>query len=261
MDEMLTVMWRWVILAVVMAAVPVGAVDEQTFACEDKSITALAKMSKGRTKCLIACELAKLKGDSMRVCADDASFATPPTLDPVTLACADRRRARYLATVVKVCPPGTYPTCGTYPPSPEDHGQRELHSIEPLIDATFVPLFLCDATQLKCEVGMLSALQKLAADLAKCFRSCAAAVGFDGDPTRHCVTDQTAPSPFAGIDGVTAACVDAAMERVRAKGPRLCPTMPACGLWAGGIDSVLGFVASYDSTGYGVADVGPYCAP
>jgi hypothetical protein len=234
------------------------AVDQATFRCEDQSIVALRKFTDARVACLLKCWRAQQAGATDRVCVDDADPNTPPMLDPTTLACTQKTETKYIAAAIKACPSGTYPTCGTYPPGPLDHAQREIASNAALVDAFTVPLILCDPLQAKCEKRALRRVEQFQKNVETCFSECAWALHVLGDSSRQCVPYN---NTLQTLDPATQSCIAAAKSVSVAKITRACPTLPSCGLYAQGVAAIPDFELTYFIVGASVAGVGPYCAP
>jgi hypothetical protein len=258
------------------APTPALALDAATFKCEDKAVAAGNKWGAARGKCLVKC------GTKMIGKMDSSLMCTPP-LDASTQKCADAASAKYKSTVEKVCTSGM-PTCIAYQScdtmtglcttgntadscsmdstcgaaTADQQVANQIKAQASFIDNVVVPQLMCDPTLLKCEGKAVGALEKLAPAIAKCFSKCNSAAQLKSDSSRQCVpTGGSFMSPPLDMD--TAACIQNAIVKAGASVTKACPTLPSCGLYSGGLPTLIGVVISPVSTNYGGTG-NPYCA-
>ncbi len=238
-----------------------SAVSLATFRCQATHAKVMDVFGRDRGKCLVKCEKARLAGDPTRVCFSDADWQTPSTLDPVTLACIARVDERARRVETRACPPEVYPQCSTYGPDMLTHLQFEIDTLGPLMDASTVPLFLCDPEYFACGSKTVDAVMKFSRDMTTCFRECAKALRLEGDTSRQCVP---VDNDIESLDPVSSACMVKARDRALARVLRACPVMgfrPTCGLYAFDRIALVNFASSWLTEGYDNEGGGVYCEP
>jgi hypothetical protein len=245
------------LVATVGLVAPAAGVSEDTFKCEAGHLAALNKWGARRGRCLVRCQLAWFKGHDERVCVDDADPMNAPAFDLRTLRCVDRATQSYLKQAIAACPADAYPSCGTYDTDVVSHVQGEVNVNVPRIDPTTVPLFVCDAAEVKCEKNAVKALGDLSIAFGRCLTACARAQQLGGEASRQCLpTDGT----FEGVDPTTGLCLDAARAKTARDISRACPGLPGapgCGIYPLGLDAMQALVEDFIAQDF----LNPFCAP
>jgi hypothetical protein len=251
-------MGRLVLLAGITAIALVNVAHATTnpavFKCEDKAAAAVNKWGAARGKCLSKCKLSSAKGTAGLSCSN------PPGLDAVTAACTTKADTKYIGTVVKSCPAGTFPTCGGYAgDDPNSYAVAQIAAQSALVDPVTVPLLMCDDALLTCESKVVATLSKLSAGLGKCLSKCYAASQVKGDATKIC-TPQGGADPFGNLDTTTKTCVTTLIDKANLGIMKACPTAPTCGLlYAGGLASLQNIVVGSLAGNYASSSSNPYC--
>ena len=244
-----------VAVALLAANIASALTDKNVFKCEDKAVAAVNKWGGARGKCLTKCQLKKVKEGptSTRVCSN------PPGLDSETATCTTTADQKYVTAAVAACPTGTFPTCGPYAgENPTTYANGQIIAQSGLVDATTVPLLICNDAAAKCEGKVVGSLAKLSAAVGKCLAKCYKALQVKGDTTLQC-TPQAPPNPFAPLDVTTKGCIDAAVAAATTAIGAACPTLPPCGIYLGGPTALLGLVTDNIAGNYATPSSNPYC--
>jgi len=236
---------------------PASATDAGTFKCESKAADAVGKWGAARGTCLVKCDQALVKKGST------SGLACTPPFDTIkTQLCVAKADAKYVETVVKACPTGTFPTCGSYATfNPTNYALDQITQQSAAIDPVTVPWLMCDDTAVKCEGKAVGALGKLSGAIGKCLGKCYGKLQVKGDTSFIC-TPQGGGDPFGNLDATTKACVDKAIGKATASITKACPTLPTCPpLYPLGQSALLNLVTGSIATNYATPASNPYCAP